>query len=311
MDVNDKCPRCAASQDLWARDGFFFRADDSKYIQRWQCKNCAKKFSSATFKPTYRQKARRINSTVRFGLASNMCQRDIAELVGVNVKTIAARLIWLAKLSRAKNRRYIDAFIAEHGPINCVQFDDLVTSEHTKFKPLTVPVAVIDGHRVPLFFKVASIPAFGHLAEPSRQRYGKRNDDSRALREALFEQLRKILPSDVHFKTDGHDHYRMMIEKYFPEATHSVHKSERACVVGQGELKKKQFDPLFSVNHTFATMRAKINRLNRRTWCTTKLPERLSDHIDIFIDVFCDRLKLLNTSVPWHRRCSAETFAVG
>ena len=111
MDVNDKCPCCAASRSQWVRDGFYFRADDSKHIQRWQCKDCGKKFSSATFKPTYRQKTRRINSTVRFGLASNMCQRDIAELVGVNVKTVAARLMWQAKLSRAKNVRYIDAFI--------------------------------------------------------------------------------------------------------------------------------------------------------------------------------------------------------
>ena len=230
-----------------------------------------------------------------------MCQRDIAELVGVNVKTVAARLVWQAELSRAKNKRYMDAFIAEHGQIKCVQFDDLVTSVHTKCKPLTVPVAVIDGERVPICFGVASIPAFGHLADVSRKRYGKRDDDSRAIREAVFKQLTLILPSDVHFKTDGHHHYRAMIEKYFPEATHSVHKSERGCVVGQGELKKTRFDPLFSINHTFATMRAKINRLNRRTWCTSKLSERLADHIDIFIDVFCDRLKLLDTSVARHQ----------
>lgn len=301
MDVNDKCPRCAAARPRWVRDGFYFRTDDSKHIQRWQCKDCGKKFSSATFKPTYRQKTRRINCTVRFGFASNMCQRDIAELVGVNVKTVAARLIWQAKLSRAKNKRYIDAFIEQHGPIECVQFDDLVTLEHTKCKPLTVPVAIIDGKRVPLGFGVASIPAFGHLAAISRDRYGMRDDDSRAVREEVFEQLTLILPPDVHFKTDGHNHYPTLIEKHFPQATHTVHKSERGCVVGQGELKKKGFDPLFSVNHSFATMRAKINRLNRRTWCTTKLPERLADHIDIFIDVFCDRLKLLNVSTSRHR----------
>ncbi|MFK7856606.1 MAG: hypothetical protein AB8B79_20995, partial [Granulosicoccus sp.] len=54
---------------------------------------------------------------------------------------------------------------------------------------------------------------------------------------------------------------------------------------------------LFSVNHSFANIRAKVNRLNRRTWCTTKLPERLADHIDIYIDVLCDRLNLLSLPV--------------
>lgn len=302
MDVNDSCPRCAASRGRWVRDGFYSRADDSKRIQRWQCKDCAKKFSSATFKHTYRQKKRRINATVRFGLGSNMCQRDIAELVGVNVKTIASRLVWQAALSREKNKRYLAAFIDQHGPIKCVQFDDLVTIEHTKCKPLTVPVAIVDGKRVPLGFAVAAIPANGHLAAISRQRYGYRKDHSRTARDGVIKQLKTVLPEDIHFKTDGHDHYKTLIKKHFPMATHSVFKSEKGCVVGQGELKKTKFDPLFSVNHSFATMRAKINRLNRRTWCTTKLPERLADHIDIFIDVFSDRLKLLDLSVRTNQK---------
>ena len=294
MDVNIQCPRCAAPRASIVRDGFYHRADDSKSIQRLKCKDCAKKFSYATFKPSYRQKKRRINSTVRFCLSSNMCPRDIAELVGVNVKTIAARLVWQAALSREKNKHYIQAYIEQCGPIKEVQFDDLVTFEHTKCKPLTVPMAVINDKRVPLGFRVASIPAFGHLAKLSRERYGKRADHSRRERREFFKELTRVLPPDVHFKTDGHTHYAALIKRYFPQATHSVYKSDRGCVVGQGELKKAGFDNLFSVNHTFATVRAKVNRLNRRTWCTTKNPERLADHIDTFIDVFCDRLKLLS-----------------
>ncbi len=115
-------------------------------------------------------------------------------------------------------------------------------------------------------------------------------------RRALFEQLRQRLPPEVVFKTDGHELYKTLIKHYFPQAQHQVFNSARGAIVGQGELKKKRFDELFSVNHTFASIRAKVNRLNRRTWYTTKKPERLTDHIDIFIDVFCDRLKLLNLS---------------
>ncbi len=287
------CPGCAAPRSALKRDGFYHRADDSKSIQRFACKNCGKKCSAATFKPTYRQKKRRINSTVRFCFASNMCPRDIAELVGVNVKTIAARLIWQAQLSREKNKHYLKAYLREHGPIKQVQFDDLITFEHTKCKPLTVPLAVIDGKRVPLGFGVASIPAFGHLAQISRNKYGKREDHSYQARIDLFEQLREYLPPGVSFKTDGHNHYRQLVKDYFPEGEHHVYKSVRGSIVGQGELKKTRHDELFSINHTFATIRAKVNRLNRRTWCTTKRPDRLADHIDIFIDVFSDRLKLL------------------
>ncbi len=296
MDVNTQCPRCAAVRKNIVRDGHFFRADDSKKVQRFRCKACGKKFSSATLKATYKQKKRRINSTIRFAFASNMCPRDIAELVGVNVKTVATRLIWQGELSRKKNQQYVQAYVANSGPIMCVQFDDLITFEHTKCKPLTVPMAVIDGKRIPLSFGVASIPAFGHLSKIAKKKYGKRKDESRAARQNVFEELKDILPPEVTFKTDGHQHYATLIEKYFPEAEHQVFISDRGAIVGQGELKKTRYDNLFSINHTFATTRAKVNRLNRRTWCTTKKPDRLVDHLNIFIDVFCDRLKLLNMS---------------
>jgi len=308
MDVNTQCPRCAATPPHIVRDGTFFRADDAKFVQRYKCKLCQKKFSSATFKPTYRQKKRRVNSTVRFAFASNMCPRDIAELVGVNLKTIAARLVWQAKLSREKHRLYLQAFIQQHGPIKCVQFDDLITFEHTKCKPLSVPIAVIDGKRIPLCFAVASIPAFGHLAKISREKYGKRIDDSRPQRRALFEELTQLLPQDVTFKTDGHQHYATLIKRYFPDGKHEVFVSQRGAIVGQGELKKTTFDPLFSINHTFATMRAKVNRLNRRTWCTTKKPDRLNDHLAIFVDVFCDRLKLLALNPKTLQRQAAKSI---
>jgi len=291
MDVNTQCPRCAANRQTIVRDGFFWRADDSKKIQRFQCKECGKKFSAATSKPTYRQKRRRINATIRSALAFGMCQRDIALLTQVNVKTVASRLIWQATLSREKHSRFIDQYIERYGPIKRVQFDDLVTFEHTKCKPLTVPVAVIADTRVPIAFGVAPIPASGHLAAKARKKYGKRADKSRQARAALFKHLVTVLPEDVHFETDGHDHYRVLIKHYFPKATHSVFESVRGAIVGQGELKKTHFDPLFTINHFLATMRAKVNRLIRRTWCTTKDPARLSDHIDVLLENFCEYLE--------------------
>ncbi len=291
MDATTHCPRCDAPRSSLVRDGFYHRADDSKSIQRIRCKDCGKKFSNATFTPTYRQKRRRINETVRFCLASNMCPRDIADLVGVNVKTVAARLIWLGERARKKHQKRLQTFVAAQGPIKSVQFDDLVTFEHTKCKPLTVPMAVIDNLRIPLGFRVASIPAFGPLAKIARERYGKRNDHSIEQRQALFAELQTYLADDVHFKIDGHKHYPALIKAFFPGGSYSVHLSDRGSVVGQGELKKTRFDPLFVINHSFANVRAKVNRLNRRTWCTTKLPERLADHIDIYIDLLCERLE--------------------
>ncbi|MCB0350947.1 MAG: transposase, partial [Bdellovibrionales bacterium] len=71
---------------------------------------------------------------------------------------------------------------------------------------------------------------------------------------------------------------------------HLTTPGQRGCVAGQGELKKVAFDPLFSINHTFAMCRANINRLLRRTWCTTKRPDRLVAHLDLYVNFHNRRL---------------------
>lgn len=78
--------------------------------------------------------------------------------------------------------------------------------------------------------------------------------------------------------------YPSSVKRFFPEASHVVTKGRRACVVGQGELKRGGFDPIFSFNHTAAMVRANINRLIRRTWNTTKKPERLIEHLWIYMN---------------------------
>ena len=76
--------------------------------------------------------------------------------------------------------------------------------------------------------------------------------------------------------------YGPAVQRYFPQAVYHQFKGEKSSVAGQGELKKTVMDPLFSINHTFAMLRANINRLVRKTWCTTKKISRLIDHLTIY-----------------------------
>ena len=73
-----------------------------------------------------------------------------------------------------------------------------------------------------------------------------------------------------------------LVKMYFPKAKYDQFKGQKAAVAGQGELKKIKRDPLFYINHTFAMLRANINRLVRKTWCTTKKVSRLIDHLSIY-----------------------------
>jgi transposase-like protein len=278
------CPNkdCAAPE-FTVKDGSFSRKDDSKIIQRFRCKSCGQRFSAATTSPFYWQKRRRINSSVNDFLSSGVSLRRCAILLKVNVKTITRKLPILAQRARELHE---EELLKLKGKVFNIQMDDLITIEHTKLKPLSVSVAVDEDRRTILGVQVSQIPAFGHLAAPSVKKYGKRKNDLLKGLDALFKSVGEVAAEESIIKTDMHKFYPGVIQKYMPRAKHLCFESEPACVAGQGELKKVAFDPLFTINHTLAMLRANLNRLVRKTWCTTKDPQRLKDHLDIFVHYY-------------------------
>lgn len=275
------CPNtsCAFPQNI-VRDGFFRRKEDSKIIQRFRCKTCRQRFSAATFSEAYRQKRRRINSTLMKLLSSNVSQRRAAIILGVHRRTVERRVPFLAQKCRRLNERFLRRV---SGSVHNIQIDDLITKENSKLKPLAVTIAVDEHRRIILGLEVSQIPAFGLLAHIAIKKYGTRKDEHGQGLTRLFQKIAPVLAREVLIKSDEHKRYPFYIAKYLPRARHETYPSERACVAGQGELKKVRYDPLFIVNHTCATLRANINRLIRKTWCTTKNPKRLQNHLDIFM----------------------------
>jgi transposase-like protein len=275
------CPNlnCAAP-DSSSKDGFYRRKDDAKFIQRYRCRGCGLRFSSATLTETFRQKRRRINNPLLELFASGNSQRRCALLLGINRKTVERRLSFLANRCQRKNDKFLCGL---KGRIHNLQIDDLVTKENSKLKPLSVSIAVDESRRIILAAEVSKIPAFGHLSKIAIKKYGERKDEHFEGLTRLFQKISPIVSTEVLVKSDEHQRYPGFISAYLPKAKHLQFKSERGCIAGQGELKKIGFDPLFVVNHTCAMLRANVNRLVRKTWCTTKDPLRLKEHLEIFI----------------------------
>ena len=98
----------------------------------------------------------------------------------------------------------------------------------------------------------------------------------------LFRHLSHHLQSTVIISSDECPYYAPIVKRHFPQATYMQYRGKKGCVSGQGELKKVRFDPIFAINHTFAMLRANINRLFRRTWNTTKKIAALEDHLSIY-----------------------------
>ena len=260
------------------RFGSFYRKSTKSFVQRFRCLNCKRTYSEATLDPCFQQKKREMNPEIVRLLVSGVSQRRIALLLKLDLKTVARKFIFTGIL--AKNCL---TFSQKSYPLCAeIQFDDLETSEHTKLKPLSVTLAVEKKTRRILGCEVSQMPAKGHLAKIARKKYGKRPDQRYEGREKLFKKIEPLIHENALIESDENPHYPWHVKAHFPKASHQTHKGQRGSVVGQGELKKIRFDPLFSLNHTCASFRANINRLFRRTWCTTKKRDRLDLHIALY-----------------------------
>lgn len=257
------------------------RADDSRRIARFKCLCCSKTFSHATQTLECRQKKRRVNFQLYKLIASGISMRRAALILNIHRTTVDRKLIYLAQKARQEQEQFLQQL--QLCKISRVQFDDLITIEHTKMKPLTVSLAIDKNTRKILHVEVAQIPAFGHLAQLSRKKYGYRQSMHKQSLERMFKKLTRVVDQRASFESDEHKLYPPMMGEYFPRAEHIRYKGGRSCIAGQGELKKLNYDPLFQLNHTCAMLRANINRLFRKTWCTTKNPARLADHIAIYM----------------------------
>jgi len=261
------------------RFGSYRRKVDGRTIRRYQCKACRKTFSAQTFNDTYWQHKPKINSLL-FGLfASSVSIRRSALLVGVDKKTSERRFRHFAKLGRKEQALLLTSL----KPLDKIQADEMETFEHTRLKPLSIPMVVCTNSRRILAFDVATMPCKGSNAELSRRKYGLRLDQRKEKFQNVLKTIKPLIKDNAVILTDKKSTYPNWIYSVFPRTiTHLTTKGRRGCTVGYGELKEGGFDPLFQFNHTAAMNRDNINRMRRRTWATTKDRARLLDHLYIY-----------------------------
>ena len=280
------CPYCSLSNSCRSgcprviRFGHFRRKSDGRHVQRLRCLGCKRSFSFATFHSCYRQNKRQFNEPLRKLLSSGVSLRRAAMILKLNRITVVRKLLFLASQAKLKNQ----ATLLKFPKSITIEFDEMESFEHTKCKPLSIPIVVEAKSRRILGFKVVRMPAKGKLASIARKKYGPRVDERPQSRRELFKVVRSHINAAAEIRSDMNPHYPKVIQEFFPNCSHMPTKGRRGCVTGQGELKRGGFDPIFTFNHTAAMLRANINRLFRKTWCTTKKPERLAAHIELYVE---------------------------
>lgn len=287
-----KCPRCNTDPHVSpitlrvaiVPHGRYRRSSDRRTVHRFHCRVCGRTFSTATSDDCIYQKKRQMNREVAMQLVSAVSMRRSAKILLLNRKTIARKLDFLGLIADRDLCRIRHQDYRGDQTLSRVQFDEMESFETTKCKPLSIPLVVDPQTRRVLSFSVAKMPANGPLAAVSLRRYGRRADDRRHEMLKTLEVLFPHLGKNPEFTSDQKPQYPSWLRAAIPTPfTHKTYKGRRGCIVGQGELKRGGFDPLFALNHTAAMLRANISRLQRRTWCTTKRQDRLKSHIALYL----------------------------
>ena len=273
------CPRCFAETDFRSPNGFFVRKSDSRRIRRWRCRACGKSWSAATFDPCFGHKKRRIHGLLSLLLCSGVSLRRSARILGVHRTTVARKLCFLAQQARLRHQRLLMGIFPE-----LLQFDEMETFLHSKWKPVSIGLIVDPLTRNVLSRELSIMPARGTEAAKARKKYGPRPDERTPGLHRLFNSMEGHLMDLEQITSDENPRYPPIVGAHCPHARHRQVKGKRGCIVGKGELKKTGFDPLFALNHTCAMIRDNVSRLRRRTWSTSKTMEGLRDHLDLYLD---------------------------
>ena len=215
-------------------------------------------------------------------LCSGVSQRRAAFILNINKVTVARKLKFLATNARLKQKIFLAKY--KLALISYIQFDEMETHEHSKLKPLSIAIAVEPEKRKILSLSVSEMPAKGLLAHKSVLKYGKRKDLRKPAMLSVLKTVAEVSTPHLLLRSDQKPSYPFWVSEVNSGWIHEAIKGHRGCITGQGELKKIGFDPIFSLNHTCAMLRANVNRLFRKTWCTTKKKERLQDHLDLYLD---------------------------
>jgi len=277
-----RCPDLNCSGRVFIKKGFHVVLRLNQKFRKFQCKSCDRYFSSRTFKADYRHKKMDLNPIFARLLSEGNSLRGISRILGLTYFNTYKKFLWFKGLvdEHQKSLR----FSAEE-----IQFDELETIHHTKCKPINIILVLNEKYQL-ISAKVAEMPAKGRLAEFSRKKYGPRkNEQKEKLNKAFSEVQIRLTNSPLRVKSDAHPVYRKIVEKHFPDSKYQQFirkkKKDKMRERMHEKLFKKQFDPIFAINHKCAVLRDRIKRLVRRNWCTTKKVENLQLHLDIFISM--------------------------
>lgn len=268
-------PKCCATGDFYSYNGEFKTKWNAQPVPRYNCNKCGMEFSSHSLRTTKGQHRPDLNYEIMQWLCSGVSINKIAKNLRISKTTVLAKIGWLAKESDKFHRKVLSDGLLQS---SYFQIDEMETHEQTKLKPLSVALAVRVKTGEIVDAEVATMNAKSN-AETSRRKYGWRLDTRQeAIKSILYSIQKCRRPGErITIGCDGKKDYKSLILSIIPDANISVFTSPKDV---RGEPKKH--DPLFTINHLCAAIRADLSVFARQSWASAQSPGHLQDLLLIY-----------------------------
>ena len=286
------CPflDCESKQGIfefcWRSRGKYFRKCDGRWVRRFSCKVCERRFSTQTFKTDYRWKKPRLHYRLFDLFISKVTMRQMARIHGVRRPTVERRLRRMGMVCREFHALALAQAKRRGGIVGTFQLDELETYEtDRRLSPVTMPVLIERHSYFVVHGETAPMAARGNLTTSLRKkkelrdkRFGKRRSGSRNAVVNTLRRLKEVHSSEaaMSLESDRKHSYRTEFKR--------IAGSQFACHIRISSKKlRDKSNELFPINHTLAMMRDNISRLVRRTWAASKIRQRLDLHFWMWV----------------------------
>ncbi len=279
---NPSCKHhCHPKERFYIKKGYFITQWNHQRVPRYQCLDCRKRFSSHTFYSTYRQKKPYLNDTIFKLYTSATTQRRLAKVLEVNLKTVVRKFLFLAENAE---RMHLEKLSQKEFDVTHCQFDEMLTFEHTRLKPVSIALAVQKRDSKLIAIEVAQSHYQGVLSSVAFKKYGLREDQSHEARRQVLQTLQSQITSKCQLITDAKPVYRTEVGSYLPGAELVQVKNRGGRLKRLLNAKRRNVkDPMFELNLVAAKIRHDLSRMARKVWVTTKRQDRLQKHLLLFL----------------------------
>ena len=301
------CPKCGLTNDNVIKAGYTTPKHNYQPFPRYECKGCGYEFSSRSFRTNKHQKKPEMNNEIFKWVCSGVSLAQISRNLGISKNTTKAKIEWLAKQSQIAHQKALYDPNSEHNRVAHIQIDEMETFEASRFKPLSITIAIDADSGFIFALDVATMNAKGPSAVKARLKYGLRKDTRLKSLKLVLNTIRNCKDSvdsdtlgiedksisivdeaaiitktspkkPMVFSCDSKKTYIPAIKKLFPDAIinqHLLNKQKRGD--------PKVHDPLFTINHLCARLRADVAPLARKSWTTTKSIKGLQNLLWVYL----------------------------